>query len=46
MAIFPGDIFPGGVPLMAEGRIVGAIGVSGLRSNQDGRVAEAGAKAM
>jgi uncharacterized protein GlcG (DUF336 family) len=36
----------GGVPLMAGGRIVGAIGVSGMRSTQDGQVAEAGARAM
>jgi uncharacterized protein GlcG (DUF336 family) len=31
---------------MAGGKIVGAIGVSGMRSTQDGQVAEAGAKAM
>jgi uncharacterized protein GlcG (DUF336 family) len=36
----------GGIPLMAGGKIVGAIGVSGMRSTQDGQVAEAGAKAM
>lgn len=36
----------GGVPLVADGRIVGAIGVSGMRSYQDGQVAEAGAKAL
>lgn len=36
----------GGLPLIAGGRIVGAIGVSGMRSNQDGQVAEAGAKAL
>lgn len=36
----------GGLPLIAGGRIVGAIGVSGMRSNQDGQVADAGAKAL
>jgi uncharacterized protein GlcG (DUF336 family) len=36
----------GGLPLIADGRIVGAIGVSGMRSTQDGQVAEAGAKAL
>lgn len=36
----------GGLPLISGGRIVGAIGVSGMRSNQDGQVAEAGAKAL
>ncbi|WP_119304917.1 GlcG/HbpS family heme-binding protein [Dongia deserti] len=36
----------GGLPLIAAGRIVGAIGVSGMRSTQDAQVAEAGAKAL
>jgi uncharacterized protein GlcG (DUF336 family) len=36
----------GGRPLIADGKIVGAIGVSGMRSTQDGQVAEAGAKAL
>ena len=33
----------GGVPLMAYGKIVGAIGISGATSPQDGIVAKAGA---
>jgi len=33
----------GGLPLMAYGQIVGAIGVSGVTSAQDGLVAKAGA---
>jgi uncharacterized protein GlcG (DUF336 family) len=33
----------GGVPLMAYGQIVGAIGISGATSPQDGIVAKAGA---
>jgi uncharacterized protein GlcG (DUF336 family) len=36
----------GGIPLMLDGKIVGAIGVSGAASNQDGQVAQAGADAM
>jgi glc operon protein GlcG len=32
----------GGVPLVADGRIIGAIGVSGGTSAQDGQVARAG----
>ena len=36
----------GGLPLIADGRIVGAIGVSGMRSNQDGQVAAVAAKAL
>ena len=35
----------GGVPIMADGKIVGAIGVSGATSAQDGQVAKAGADA-
>ena len=33
----------GGIPLMAYGKIVGAIGISGVTSPQDGIVAKAGA---
>jgi glc operon protein GlcG len=33
----------GGVPLIAEGKIVGGIGVSGEKAQQDGIVAKAGA---
>ncbi len=36
----------GGVPLIHEGRVVGAIGVSGVRSPQDGQVAQAGAQML
>ncbi len=39
-------IFPGGVPLKAGGKVVGAIGVSGGRPDQDNDVAEAGAAAF
>jgi glc operon protein GlcG len=33
----------GGLPLMANGKIIGAIGISGVTSAQDGVVAKAGA---
>lgn len=36
----------GGVPLRADGQVVGAIGVSGVRSEQDAQVAKAGAVAL
>src|SRR5262245_18769241 len=36
----------GGVPIIAEGKIVGAIGVSGGTSAQDGQCAQAGAAAI
>src|SRR5262249_11259030 len=35
----------GGVPIVADGKIVGAIGVSGVLSSQDAQVARAGAEA-
>ena len=40
------NIFPleGGVPIVAGGRIVGGIGVSGVTSQQDAQVARAGAE--
>jgi uncharacterized protein GlcG (DUF336 family) len=39
-------IFAGGIPLKQNGKIVGAIGVSGGSGEQDHAVAEAGAKAF
>ena len=38
-------IFSGGSPIKKEGRVVGAIGVSGGKGRQDQAVAEAGAAA-
>src|SRR5271168_5123589 len=37
-------VFAGGIPLKRDGKIVGAIGVSGGSGEQDHAVAEAGAK--
>ncbi|MCX2888246.1 MULTISPECIES: heme-binding protein [Pseudomonas] len=36
----------GGVPLKLEGQVVGAIGVSGVKPEQDAQVAKAGAAAL
>ena len=36
----------GGILLKRDGKIIGAIGVSGVRSTEDAQVAEAGAKAL
>jgi uncharacterized protein GlcG (DUF336 family) len=43
----PGVIpITGGVPIIADGKVVGAIGVSGGSSDQDGQVATVGASAV
>jgi glc operon protein GlcG len=39
-------VFGGGVPLVSQGRTVGGLGVSGGSSEQDVRIAEAGAAAV
>ena len=39
-------VFPGGIPLVRDGEIVGAIGVSTGTVEQDQEVAEAGAAAL
>ena len=39
-------IFAGGIPLKKDGKVVGAIGVSGGSGEQDHAVAEAGASAL
>jgi glc operon protein GlcG len=36
----------GGVPLLRDGVVVGGLGVSGVRSFQDGQIAQAGAGAL
>ena len=43
----PGTVpLDGGVPLLVDGKVVGAIGVSGATSAQDGQCARAGADAL
>ena len=39
-------LLEGGVPIMAGGQLVGAVGVSGVTSQQDAQVAEAGIAAL
>jgi len=36
----------GGLPLLLDGHVIGAIGVSGMQSHEDALVAEAGAAAL
>ena len=36
----------GGIPLKHDGEIVGAIGISGVKSVEDGQIALAGANAL
>jgi glc operon protein GlcG len=48
-ALLPIDGFmplEGGVPLVVDGKLVGAVGVSGVAGNQDAQCALAGAKAL
>jgi len=48
MLAFAPELLPveGGVPLIENGLVVGAIGVSGMQSFQDGQVAVAGARVL
>ena len=44
---FPGRVaVQGGLPIMYQGECVGAVGVSGAKSNEDEQVAAAGLKAL
>ncbi len=43
---FGACVAEGGVPIVAGGKIIGAIGVSGVASHQDAQVAKAGADAV
>ena len=36
----------GGLPMIIDGKVIGAIGVSGMQSNQDAQVAQAGLNAL
>ncbi len=42
----PGLPIEGGIPIVVDGKIVGAIGVSGVQSTQDAQVAAAGVKVL
>ena len=39
-------VLEGGVPIIVDGKIIGGIGASGVMSNQDAQVAQAGADAL
>jgi len=43
---FGASVAEGGVPIIADGKVIGAIGVSGVASHQDAQVADAGAKSI
>jgi glc operon protein GlcG len=36
----------GGVPIMVDGQVVGAVGVSGVKAEQDAQVAKAGSQSL
>ncbi len=36
----------GGIPIIADGKLIGAVGVSGVTSEQDAQIATAGAEAL
>ena len=42
----PGTLpIEGGLPVVVEGEFIGAVGVSGVRSNEDAQIAQAGLNA-
>lgn len=44
---FPGIVAsPGGLPIMSDGKVIGAVGVSGVQGGQDEQCAKAGLEAM
>jgi len=43
---FGASLAEGGVPLISDGRVIGAIGVSGVASHEDAQVAKAGADSV
>jgi glc operon protein GlcG len=40
------SLLEGGVPIMVDGHCVGAVGVSGVKSNEDAQIARAGIAAL
>lgn len=43
----PGTLpIEGGLPIIADGQFIGAVGVSGVRSNEDAQIAQAGLDAL
>lgn len=39
-------LLEGGVPIMKDGHVIGAVGVSGVKSNEDAQIAKAGIAAI
>lgn len=39
-------LMEGGVPIMVDGQCIGAVGVSGVKANEDAQVAQAGVAAL
>lgn len=40
------SVFEGGVPIIVDGKLIGAIGVSGVTSQQDAQIAQAGVNSL
>ena len=40
------SVLEGGIPIIADGKLIGAVGVSGVTSEQDAQIATAGAEAL
>ena len=40
------SLLGGGVPIIVDGKIIGAVGVSGVTSQQDAQIAKAGVDAI
>ena len=40
------SVLEGGIPLTVDGKLIGAVGVSGVTSEQDAQIAQAGAEAL
>jgi uncharacterized protein GlcG (DUF336 family) len=40
------SVLEGGIPIVVDGKIIGAVGVSGVTSQQDAQIAQAGIDAM
>jgi glc operon protein GlcG len=45
-APFVEGLLEGGVPIVVDGHVVGAVGVSGVKSDQDAQIAKAGIAAL
>ena len=46
LAVDPVTPLEGGVPIIADGQVVGAVGVSGVKSSEDVQIAKAGIAAL